>query len=48
MINRQCIAACLHDLQARVNATKRVQAETAVNLDRILPSILGNVFDGKL
>ncbi len=35
-------------LQARVNALKRLQTETAVELDALLPSILDKAFKGEL
>ena len=38
----------LDALQAHVNALKRLQAETAVELDALLPSILDKVFKGEL
>jgi type I restriction enzyme S subunit len=42
------IVAELDALQAEVNALKRLQAETAVELDALLPAILDKVFKGKL
>lgn len=48
MTDRQCIAPCLHDLQAKVDVLKHLQAETAVELDAMLPSILDKAFKGEL
>ena len=39
---------CLDDLQAKVDALKRVQAETAAELDALLPSVLDRAFKGEL
>jgi type I restriction enzyme S subunit len=45
----QCrIVAELDTLQAEVDALKRLQAETAAELDALLPSILDRAFKGKL
>ena len=38
----------LDALQARVDALKKLQAETAVDLDALLPSILDKAFEGEL
>jgi type I restriction enzyme S subunit len=42
------IVAALDALQAEVDALKRLQAETAAELDALLPSILDKAFKGKL
>jgi type I restriction enzyme S subunit len=42
------IVAYLDDLQAKVDALKRLQAETAAELDALLPSILDRAFRGGL
>ena len=42
------IAAELDALQAKVDALKRFQAETAAELDALLPSILDRAFKGKI
>jgi type I restriction enzyme S subunit len=42
------IVAYLDDLQAKVNALKKLQAETAAELDALLPSILDKAFKGEL
>jgi type I restriction enzyme S subunit len=42
------IAAYLDDLQAKVDALKKLQAETATELDALLPSILDKAFKGEL
>lgn len=42
------IVAHLDDLQARVDAVKRLQAETRAELDALLPSILDRAFRGEL
>jgi type I restriction enzyme S subunit len=42
------IVAELDALQAQVNALKRLQAETAAELDALLPSILHRAFKGQL
>jgi type I restriction enzyme S subunit len=42
------IVAYLDDLQARVDALKQLQAETSVELDALLPSILDKAFRGEL
>jgi len=36
------------DLQAKVDSMKRLQAETAAELDAMLPSILDRAFKGDL
>ena len=42
------IVAYLDDLQARVDALKRLQAETAAELGALLPSVLDKAFRGEL
>lgn len=42
------IVAYLDDLQAKVDSMKRLQAETAAELDAMLPSILDRAFKGEL
>jgi type I restriction enzyme, S subunit len=42
------IAAYLDDLQAKVDSLKRLQTETAAELDALLPSVLDRAFKGKL
>jgi type I restriction enzyme S subunit len=42
------IVAYLDGLQAKVDALKRLQAETAAQLDALLPSILDRAFKGQL
>lgn len=42
------IVAYLDDLQAKVDALKRLQAETAPELNALLPSILDKAFKGEL
>lgn len=42
------IVAELDGLQARVDALKRLQAETAAELDALLPSVLAKAFRGEL
>ena len=42
------IVAYLDDLQAKVDATKKIQKETAAELDALLPSILDKAFRGEL
>jgi len=42
------IVVYLDDLQAKVDALKRLQAETAAELDALLPSILDKAFKGEL
>ena len=45
---RQRIVAELDASQAEVDALKRLQAETAAELDALLPAILDRAFKGKL
>jgi type I restriction enzyme, S subunit len=42
------IVAYLDDLQARIDALKRLQVETAAELDALLPSVLDRAFRGEL
>jgi type I restriction enzyme S subunit len=42
------IVAYLDDLQAQVDALKRLQAETQAELDALLPSLLDQAFKGEL
>ncbi len=42
------IVAYLDDLQAKVDSLKKMQAETAAELDALLPSVLDRAFKGKL
>jgi type I restriction enzyme S subunit len=42
------IVAYLDDLQSKVDALKRLQTETAAELDALLPSILDKAFKGEL
>jgi type I restriction enzyme S subunit len=41
------IVAYLDNLQAKVDALKRLQAETAAELDALLPSVLDRAFRGE-
>jgi type I restriction enzyme S subunit len=45
---QQRIVAHINELQARVDALKQLQSETAVELDALLPSILDKAFKGEL
>ena len=42
------IAAYLDDLQAKVDAVKRLQVETHTELEALLPSVLDRAFRGEL
>jgi hypothetical protein len=42
------IVAYLDDLQTKIDSLKHLQAETAAELDALLPSILDKAFKGKL
>lgn len=42
------IVAYLDDLQSKVDAVKRLQAETAAELDALLPAVLDKAFRGEL
>jgi len=42
------IVAYLDDLQAKVDALKKLQSETAAELDALMPSILSKAFSGEL
>jgi len=46
--DQRCIVAELDDLQAEVNALKLHQAETATELDAVLPAVLDRAFRGLL
>jgi type I restriction enzyme S subunit len=45
---QRCIVAYLDDLQAKVDQLKTLQAQTATELDALLPSILDRAFRGEL
>lgn len=45
---QNCTVAYLDALQAKVDALKRLQAETAAELDALLPSVLDKAFKGEL
>ena len=45
---RHRIGAELDPLQAEMDALKRLQAETAAELDAVLPAILDRAFKGEL
>lgn len=45
---QQRIATCLDKNQAKIEVVKQLQAETAVELDALLPSILDKAFKGEL
>jgi type I restriction enzyme S subunit len=45
---QRCIVAELDALQAEVDALKRLQSETAAELDALLPAILDRAFRGEL
>jgi len=48
-VDEQCrIVAYLDELQAKVDAVKRLQAETSAELDALLPSVLDRAFKGEL
>ncbi len=48
LLEQQRIIADMKDLQAQVDALKRLQTETASELDALLPSILDRAFRGEL
>ena len=48
MPEQRRIVAYLDGLQAKVDALKKLQAETAAELDALLPSILDRAFRGEL
>lgn len=48
LVDQHRIVAYLDGLHAKVNALKRLQAETAAKLDALLPSILDRAFKGEL
>ena len=45
---QQDVIAHLNDLRARVDALRRLQAETATELDALLPAVLDRAFRGEL
>jgi type I restriction enzyme S subunit len=47
-IDQRRIVAYLVGLQAKVNELMRLQAETAAELDALLPAILDRAFKGQL
>jgi hypothetical protein len=48
LLEQRQIVAELDALQAEVDALKRPQAETAVELDALLPAVLDRAFKGEL
>ena len=46
--DQRCIVAELNSLQAQLDALKKLQAETAAEIDSLLPSILDRAFKGDL
>jgi type I restriction enzyme S subunit len=48
LLEQHRIVAYLDDLQSKVDALKRLQTETAAELDALLPSILDKAFKGEL
>ncbi len=48
LLEQHRIVAYLDNLQAKVDALKRLQTETAAELDALLPSILDKAFKGEL
>jgi type I restriction enzyme S subunit len=48
LADQRRIVAYLDGLQAKVDAVARLQAETAAELDALLPSILDRAFKGDL
>jgi type I restriction enzyme S subunit len=48
LVEQRRIVAHLDNLQTKVDALKRLQAETAAELDALLPSILDKAFRGEL
>lgn len=48
LVQQQLIVSYLDDLQAKVDAVKRLQTETQVELDALLPSVLDRAFRGEL
>ena len=45
---QQHIVTYLDNLQTKVDSLKKMQAETAAELDALLPSVLDRAFKGKL
>lgn len=48
LLEQQRIVAYLDELQAKVDSLKKLQAETAAELDALLPSVLDRAFKGNL
>jgi type I restriction enzyme S subunit len=48
LVDQRRIVAELDALQAKVDAVKRLQAETAAELDALLPALLDRAFKGEL
>ena len=48
LLDQRRIVAELDAVQAEVDALKRLQAETAAELDALLPAILDRAFKGEL
>jgi type I restriction enzyme S subunit len=48
LLKQGCIVAHLDDLQAKIEAATCLQAETAADLDALLPAILDRAFKGEL
>ena len=48
LVERRRIVTYLDGLQAKVDALKKLQADTAAELDALLPSILDKAFKGEL
>jgi type I restriction enzyme S subunit len=47
-VEQQRIVAYLDGLQAKADAVRRLQAETARELEALLPSVLDRAFRGEL
>jgi len=48
MPEQRRIVACLDEVYAQVDAVKRLQLDTAAELDALLPSILDRAFKGEM
>ena len=48
MSKQKSIVAYLDEMQVRVDALKRAQAESAAELDALLPAVLDRAFHGEL
>lgn len=48
LVEQRRIVAYLDDLQAKVDTLKALQAQTAAELDALLPSVLDKAFKGEL